>query len=200
MRYALSTYPSRLSRLPRSSRLPSYYHYLHSPPCASAPLLLILPLRPPRVLPGSLSPIDLTLQTQFPYPFTTNHLSYSHSTNHTPTPTTTTSSPTTKMSDEGYTSFLEQANQPTSSNKNKPSTQSSSDSNQKTSLSTQTVDTDVPAALSSVKDAYYTSETDEPWEAVSLKWDGGAGGEGKMISDGKWNVSRASPPFSPLLF
>lgn len=78
-------------------------------------------------------------------------------------------------SDETYTSFLEQANQPTTSKKASTvtTTQSSLSQKKSSSLSTKAVDTQIPPALQSVKDAYYTSETDEPWETVSLKWEGG---------------------------
>lgn len=68
------------------------------------------------------------------------------------------------MSDEAYSSFLDQANQDTGASK--ASTQSKS-----TGISTKSVDTEVPAALQKVEQ-YYTSETDEPFEPVSLKWAG----------------------------
>jgi len=68
------------------------------------------------------------------------------------------------MSDEAYSSFLDQANQDTGASK--ASTQSKS-----TDTSTKAVDTEVPATLQTVEQ-YYTSEADEPFEPVSLKWGG----------------------------
>ena len=72
---------------------------------------------------------------------------------------------TTKMaSDEDYGNFLDKANQDTGASK--AFTQSTS------KPSTKAVDTDVPAPLQTVEQ-YYTSEADEPFEPVSLKWEGG---------------------------
>ena len=67
-------------------------------------------------------------------------------------------------SDDAYSSFLDQANQDTGASK--ASTQSKSKS-----VSTKAVDTDVPATLQKVEQ-YYTSEADEPFEPVSLRWNG----------------------------
>lgn len=64
--------------------------------------------------------------------------------------------------DDDYASFLDKANQDTGSS----SVQSSS------FASTKAVDTDVPAALKSLNDAYYMSESDEPFEPVALKFTG----------------------------
>lgn len=66
------------------------------------------------------------------------------------------------MSDDAYSSFLDQANQDTGASK--ASTNSKS-------AATKAVDTDVPVTLQKV-DQYYTSESDEPFEPVSLKWSG----------------------------
>ena len=66
------------------------------------------------------------------------------------------------MSDGAYSSFLDQANQDTGASK--ASTKSKS-------AATKAVDTDVPATLQKV-DQYYTSESDEPFEPVSLVWSG----------------------------
>lgn len=71
-------------------------------------------------------------------------------------------SKTTMSSDDAYNSFLDQANQDTGASK--ASTKSSS-------ATTKAVDTEVPAPLQEVEQ-YYTSETDEPFEPVSLKWSG----------------------------
>ena len=68
------------------------------------------------------------------------------------------------MSDEAYSSFLDQANQDSGASKTR--TQSKSKK-----MSTKAVDTEVPAALQNVE-VDYTSESDEPFEPVSLKWEG----------------------------
>ena len=69
-----------------------------------------------------------------------------------------------KMSDDAYSSFLDQANQATGASKS--STQSVSKD-----ISTRAVDTDIPAVIQNVK-VDYTSETDEPFEPVSLSYSG----------------------------
>lgn len=65
-------------------------------------------------------------------------------------------------SDDAYSSFLDQANQDTGASKT---------SAHSSSATTKAVDTDVPAPLQKVE-LYYTSEADEPFEPVSLKWNG----------------------------
>ncbi|KAL9029412.1 MAG: hypothetical protein Q9196_002339 [Gyalolechia fulgens] len=65
-------------------------------------------------------------------------------------------------SDDAYSSFLDQANQDTSASK--------ATANNKTAR-TKAVDTEIPVGLQNV-DQYYTSEADEPFEPVSLRWDG----------------------------
>jgi len=65
-------------------------------------------------------------------------------------------------SDEAYGSFLDQANQDTGASKA---------SSQSKSASTKAVDTEIPDDLKKIE-VYYTSETDEPFEPVSLKWSG----------------------------
>ena len=65
-------------------------------------------------------------------------------------------------SDDAYSSFLEQANQDTGASKSSASAKTAT---------TESVDTEVPAGLLSVEQ-YYTSEADEPFEPVSLQWDG----------------------------
>ena len=66
------------------------------------------------------------------------------------------------MSDDTYSSFLDQANQDTGASKT---------STKSKSVATKAVDTDVPVILQEV-DQYYTSESDEPFVPVSLKWSG----------------------------
>ena len=66
------------------------------------------------------------------------------------------------MSDDTYSSFLDQANQDTGASKA---------STKPKSVATKAVDTDVPVTLQEV-DQYYTSESDEPFVPVSLKWSG----------------------------
>ena len=77
-------------------------------------------------------------------------------------PTAGTKSASRTMSDDAYSSFLDQANQDTGASK--------ASSKSKTAT-TKAVDTDVPVTLQKV-DQYYTSESDEPFEPVSLKWSG----------------------------
>lgn len=72
-------------------------------------------------------------------------------------------------SDDAYSAFLDKANQDTGTSK--ASTKS-------TSATSKAVDTEVPAPLKKI-DQYYTSDTDEPFEPVSLKWSGES-----MPSDG----------------
>lgn len=66
-------------------------------------------------------------------------------------------------SDEAYGAFLDQANQDTGTSKE--------DSITTTAMNTKSVDTEVPHQLQNIKQ-YYTSEVDEPFEPVSLKWNG----------------------------
>ena len=66
------------------------------------------------------------------------------------------------MSDDAYSSFLDQANQDTGASKT---------STKSKSATTKAVDSDVPVTLQKV-DQYYVSESDEPFEPVSLKWSG----------------------------
>jgi hypothetical protein len=78
--------------------------------------------------------------------------------------------------DEDYSSFLDKANEdpgsgPKASSKSK-------------SASTKAVDTVVPGDLDKV-DAYYTTESDEPFEPVSLKFS-----EGHLPSAGALSLPR----------
>ncbi|MCJ1389630.1 hypothetical protein MMC18_002487 [Xylographa bjoerkii] len=65
-------------------------------------------------------------------------------------------------SDEAYSAFLDQANQDTGT---------SNASTQSSHAQLKATDTDIPAALQGI-DQTYTSEADEPFEPVSLKWTG----------------------------
>ena len=65
-------------------------------------------------------------------------------------------------SDDAYGAFLDQANQDTGSSKASSKT---------TSAPTKAVDTAVPELLHKVRQ-YYVSDSDEPFEPVSLKWSG----------------------------
>lgn len=73
-------------------------------------------------------------------------------------------------SDDAYTSFLDKANADLNAG-HAPQTGSST-------ARTETVDTNVkvPKALQSI-DAYYISDTDEPFEPVALKWEGAGKGD-----------------------
>lgn len=64
--------------------------------------------------------------------------------------------------DDDYASFLDKANQDTGSKAQKKDDKFAQ---------TKAVDTDVPGPLKKL-DAYYISDTDEPFEAVSLKHNG----------------------------
>jgi hypothetical protein len=66
-------------------------------------------------------------------------------------------------SDADYAAFLDKANQDTGAGD--VSAKASS------SARTKAVNTDVPHALQAVEE-YYVSDADEPFEPVSLKWDG----------------------------
>lgn len=72
---------------------------------------------------------------------------------------------TTMSSDDAYSAFLDRANQDTGASK--ASTKRFSPAEAKT------VNTEVPALLQNVERfGTYTSEADEPFEPVSLKWGG----------------------------
>lgn len=75
------------------------------------------------------------------------------------------------MSDDAYMSFLGKANADLDTGRAQQSQGSSS------AVRTETVEMGVriPAPLTSV-DAYYVSETDEPFEPVALRWDGASRG------------------------
>lgn len=76
-------------------------------------------------------------------------------------------------SDEDYAAFLDKANQDLGGSKPAPTQ----------SVGTQSVNTDVPKALQQVEE-YYVSDADEPFEPVSLKWDGqGIPSEGMHCPD-----------------
>ncbi|KAI9368591.1 hypothetical protein BJX61DRAFT_537138 [Aspergillus egyptiacus] len=74
-------------------------------------------------------------------------------------------------SDDAYMAFLNKANADLDSGRSQQATQQSS------SARTETVDVNVsiPTPLTSV-DAYYVSETDEPFEPVALRWEGAKNG------------------------
>lgn len=75
-------------------------------------------------------------------------------------------------SDDAYMSFLDKANADLNTARNQPSQNTSS-----SVARTETVDAGVrvPAPLTSI-DAFYVSETDEPFEPVTLRWDGASRG------------------------
>jgi hypothetical protein len=83
-------------------------------------------------------------------------------------------SPTSRFimsSDQEYANFLEKANQDTGSSSNEVKISGFAQ--------TKAVDSAVPASLKSV-DAYYQSDTDEPFEPVALKY-----GKQESISQGQ---------------
>ncbi|KAL8703584.1 MAG: hypothetical protein Q9201_003232 [Fulgogasparrea decipioides] len=65
-------------------------------------------------------------------------------------------------SNDAYASFLDQANQDTGASRASTTSESAT---------TKAVDTEIPVGLQNVEQ-YYTSEADEPFEPVSLEWDG----------------------------
>lgn len=68
-------------------------------------------------------------------------------------------------SDEDYNNFLEKANEDTGIGKS-----SGMDARSK-KVNTKAVNTDIPANLQNIEQ-YYTSDADEPFEPVSLSWQG----------------------------
>ena len=68
-------------------------------------------------------------------------------------------------SDQDYAAFLDKANQDTGS--------ANATSQSTGKMGTKAVDTEVPKELNSLE-AYYTSDADEPFEPVSLKWEEGS--------------------------
>jgi hypothetical protein len=98
----------------------------------------------------------------------------------------------TMASDSDYMAFLNKANSQREAGSGQPHTESSAPSQQ---IRTQSIEPGaaVPGALKEV-DAFYTSETDEPFEPVVLKWDGAA--QGTWPTSGMTNF----PPFFSLLF
>lgn len=71
----------------------------------------------------------------------------------------------TMSSDDAYGAFLDQANQDTGASKASMKRSSHAE--------TKAVNTEVPALLQKVERfGTYTSEADEPFEPVGLKWDG----------------------------
>ncbi|KAJ4369092.1 hypothetical protein N0V83_006175 [Neocucurbitaria cava] len=74
-------------------------------------------------------------------------------------------------SDADYASFLDKANQDTGGVEQQNSS--------KKSYSTKSVDTAVPKALEQVEE-YYTSDADEPFEPVALKFEGSSVSAGDL--------------------
>lgn len=102
----------------------------------------------------------------YAYAYTLHHYNnYKHSYKHNSRTITT----TPKMSDSNYLSFLEKANADHTGQ-----TQTASQSQSQSQNLTKTLDTNaqIPTSLTSI-DAFYTSDTDEPFEPVVLRWDGG---------------------------
>ena len=75
----------------------------------------------------------------------------------------------TMSSDADYAAFLDKANKQSEAG-------ATASASAKKSAGTKSVDTAVPQALEHV-DAYYTSDADEPFEPVALKFDAGGKGE-----------------------
>lgn len=79
---------------------------------------------------------------------------------------------TPRMSDSNYLSFLEKASADHSAGQTQTQTQTQSQSQSQSVTRTLDTDAQVPASLRSI-DAFYTSDTDEPFEPVVLRWEGG---------------------------
>jgi hypothetical protein len=85
-------------------------------------------------------------------------------------------------SDADYEAFLDKVNQPATS----PHTSSSTSKFASQPARIQDAGHNIPASISSMlgeKERWYTSEVDEKWEGVSLKWSG----EGKF-DEGMWSM------------
>jgi len=76
-------------------------------------------------------------------------------------------------SDDAYSAFLDQANQDTGTSA------SSGSKSKKSGGELKTMDAEVPAVLMGVE-RYYTSDADEKFEVVSLRWGGGMPSEGEF--------------------
>lgn len=75
-------------------------------------------------------------------------------------------------SDADYASFLDKANQDTSTTGNVSASSTANKKNQQSGFAvTKAVDTEVPVSLQGI-DRFYTSDTDERFEPVSLSWEG----------------------------
>jgi hypothetical protein len=76
-------------------------------------------------------------------------------------------------SDDAYMSFLDKANADLNAGRCQAQQQGATDT-----ARTETVDvnTQIPAPLQSI-DAYYVSDSDEPFEPVALRWDGASKGD-----------------------
>lgn len=88
-------------------------------------------------------------------------------------------------SDSDYMAFLNKANSQREAGSGQPHTESSALSQQ---IRTKSIEPGaaVPGSLKEVE-AFYTSETDEPFEPVVLKWEGAA--------QGTWPTSGMLPSF-----
>lgn len=94
-------------------------------------------------------------------------------------------------SDSDYMDFLNKANAQRDAGSGQQANTESSAPSQKAITKTVEQGTTVPSALKEV-DAYYISETDEPFEPVVLKWEG--------ASQGKWPSSGIASFFSSFCF
>lgn len=91
-------------------------------------------------------------------------------------------------SDDAYASFLDKANQDTGS------ADAQKSSSAKKSYGTKSVDTAVPSVLEKVEE-YYVSDADEPFEPVSLKYDGKSisAAQLKKLLGGENDVEESAP-------
>jgi hypothetical protein len=131
----------------------------------------------------TLCPRTFTSPPTNPHPFFSTRFSsnvaYSHYRASLPRPRTFSSHTSTSRSyirtmssDADYASFLDKANQDTGA--------AEQQSTLKKSYGTRNVDTAVPKALEQVQE-YYTSDADEPFEPVALKFEGGSISAGRSL-------------------
>lgn len=82
----------------------------------------------------------------------------------------------TMASDSDYMAFLDKANKQRDAGKDEAHTEESSQPSKQVRTETVEKGVKVPEQLKKV-DAYYMSETDEPFEPVALSWKGASSGE-----------------------
>ncbi|KAL4893042.1 hypothetical protein BDV59DRAFT_202028 [Aspergillus ambiguus] len=136
------------------------------------------------VIAGRIASTTNTLKPAFPALSSSVHFPFHPSQQHPSRPGHATRTSSRTMSDDAYSSFLDQANADLNAARAEKARRSST-------VRTETVHVNVrvPPSLTSV-DGYYVSETDEPFEPVSLRWEGASRG---VWPDGAHLSSLISP-------